>query len=102
MVDKRLKLHELLVGILNNQNAYFQPPSNIKMNYPAIKYELADIRNSFADNIVYKQSRKYTITFIDWDPDNAIIDTLSQLPSCEFDRQYQKDNLNHTIFTITY
>jgi len=36
MPDRRLKLHEILCGILNTRNAYFQPPESVKMNYPAI------------------------------------------------------------------
>ena len=37
--QRRLQLHEILVGILGNENVYFQPPANLVMQYPCIRYE---------------------------------------------------------------
>lgn len=97
--DKRLELHEKLCGILGSNNVYFQPPESIRMRYPAIRYE-RDINNVHADNSVYKQDYRYTITFIHRDPDNDIIEKLSMMPTCRVDRAYVADNLYHNVFTI--
>ena len=49
----RLELHEALCKVLGSRNVYFQPPEDIKMNYPAIEYSRASIDNTFANNDVY-------------------------------------------------
>lgn len=96
----RLNLHEILKGF--TKNVYFQPPSNVKMAYPAIKYVREDIRNTFADDSVYAQAHYYQITVIDEDPDSEIVKGISKLPKCRYDRHYTADNLNHDVFTIYY
>lgn len=98
----RLELHELLCNILESRNAYFQPPSSIKMSYPAIVYSVDDIDNTFADDVVYIQKHLYQLTVIDKNPDSKIREKVSMLPACRFDRAYTADNLNHYIFKIYY
>lgn len=101
-MDSRLELHELLCEVLGSRHVYFQPPSSVKMQYPAIVYSRSNIRNKFADDSVYNQSRVYSITVIDADPDSEIIEKVSKLPTCSFDRHFTSDNLNHDAFTIYY
>lgn len=108
MNNRRLKLHDVLCDILSCPNhgeecrVYFQPPSSIKMKYPAIVYALDNIENAFANDGVYLSSRKYSITLIDRDPDSSFIGKISSLPTCRFNRHYTKDNLNHDVFTIIF
>lgn len=107
-MSRRLKLHDILCGILecpnhgNDCRAYFQPPASVKMKYPAIVYALNDIENTFADNRVYLSSRSYSITVIDSDPDSELIGKVASLPTSRFNRHYTKDNLNHDVFEIFY
>lgn len=96
----RLELHELLKGIC--KNVYFQAPPSVMMKYPAIRYKISDIQNTFADNEVYTQSHVYELTVIDPDPDSEIVDKISKLPTCRFNRNYAADNLNHTVFLIHF
>ena len=98
----RLELHELLCGILGSRNAYYQPPASVQMKYPAIKYSRKDIENSYADNSVYMQSLAYEVTVIDEDPDSEIVEKVSKLPTCSFERHYEADNLNHDVFILYY
>lgn len=98
--DNRLELHKKLVEILGSNNVYFQPPSTIKMNYPAIVYSRDDIDSTHADNIVYKQFVRYQIILIDKSPTSKYIDAILQLPMCSYERGYQADNLNHDAFII--
>ena len=104
-MSRRLKLHNLLCDILSCPNqgsecrAYFQPPSSVKMKYPAIVYALDDIENTFANNGVYLSARKYSVTVIDSDPDSFLV---SKVASMRFNRHYTKDNLNHYVFEIFF
>lgn len=98
----RLGLHEKLCEILGSRNVYFQPPSSVLMRYPAIVYELDNIRNRHADDGIYAQSLKYSLTVIDYDPDSKIVEKVAKLPKCSFSRHFTSDNLNHDVFTIFY
>jgi hypothetical protein len=101
-MNKRLELHEKLVQCLGNSNVYFQPPENMKLQYPAITYSLDDIRNNNADDEVYKQSYHYQLTVIHKDSDNEVVKTVSRLSKVRFNRHFKSDNLNHYVFTIYY
>ncbi len=97
MPDRREELRDTLRGILGTKNTYFQPPENVKMQYPAIVYELSDINVG-----VYFVGRKYTLTLVDKNPDSPFVDKLILLPTCRFVRHYRADNLNHWVFTLHY
>lgn len=72
------------------------------MQYPAIVYSRDDIENDHANNGTYMQSTAYNIIVIDPDPDSEVVQKVSKLPMCMFDRHYVADNLNHDSFTIYY
>lgn len=98
----RPELHDELKKVLGSDFVYFQPPTSMKMFYPAIKYSLNGINNDFANDDVYNQKRSYEVTVIDEDPDSEIVSRVSKMPTCRFNRHYVSDNLNHTVFTIFY
>lgn len=101
-MDKRLELQTLLEGLLGSRNVYFQPPSSVHMNYPAIVYSRDDIWNDHADNLPYMQTTGYQVIVIDEDPDSEIVKKVANLPRCSYDRNYVADNLNHDVFTLFY
>ena len=101
-MHSRLDLHELLCEVLGSRNVYYSPPATIRMKYPAIVYSRSDIDNKFANDSVYNQSHVYSITVIDDDPDSEIVERMSLIPRCKFDRHFVSDNLNHDTFTIYY
>ena len=101
-MPSRLKLQTLLEELLGSRNVYFQPPESVKMKYPAIVYGLEDIENAFANDRVYLSKRKYLITVIDEDPDSEIVEKVSQLPACRFNRHFESDNLNHDVFILEF
>lgn len=96
----RLTLQTKLEEILGSRNVYFQPPASVKLQYPAIVYSRKDIENRSANNAVYTQSPSYEVIVIDKNPDSEIVNRVSALPLCRFDRHYTADNLNHDVFTI--
>lgn len=98
----RIELQDELEKLLGSKNVYYQPPESVKMDYPAIVYHRSDIGNDFADDLVYKQSHFYELIVIDKNPDSEIVEAVSKLPNCRYDRHYTADNLNHDVFTIYY
>jgi hypothetical protein len=96
----RLGLHEVLLGVV--ENAYFQPPENIQMQYPAIVYERSGTRSEYADNSLYRGTKQYQVTVIDRNPDSELPDQVERLPLCSFQRWFAADNLNHWVFTLFF
>lgn len=98
----RLYLHTQLEKLLGSRNVYFQPPESIKMNYPAIVYALEDIENAHADDGVYLSYKRYSVTVIDKNPDSNFVDMVASLPTCQFNRHYNSENLNHWNFSLYF
>jgi len=98
----RLELHEELCKLLGSRNVYFQPPSSVKMKYPAIVYSLDNLENRHANDSVYTTNVRYSLTYIDTNPESEKVLEISKLPYCRFNRFYISDNLNHYTYTIYY
>lgn len=97
----RLKLQEEFEKILGTNNVYFQPPT--RMSYPCIKYSLAGVDTTRADNSIYKSTNRYEVTVIDYDPDSTIhMKILNHFPMCGFDRPYVSNGLNHFVLTLYF
>ena len=101
-MGSRLELQNLLESILGSRNVYYQPPESIKIKYPAIIYSRNNIDNNFADDVVYMQNHTYQIIVIDANPDSEIVNKISKLPMCRYNRHYTSDNLNHDVFILNY
>ena len=100
--DRRIDLDGILRITLGSNNVYFQPPSSVRMVYPAIRYELSDISTYSADNRKYLAQKEYTLTLIAKDPDIDVVEKLIMLPFTRFYRYYSADNLHHWVFSIYY
>ena len=102
-MDRRLKLHQLLVKTAGNDvKVYYQPPSNVTMTYPCLVYERSKAETRFADNNPYRYTKRYTVTVIDRDPDSEIPDRVATLPMCTHSTFFVADNLNHDVFDIYF
>lgn len=103
-MGERSDLHALLLSFLpeNDQNAYFQAPPSLQMNYPCFRYNLDDIQVQHADNSPYKLKKRYQVTFITTDPDSDIPDKVAKLSLCSFDRFFTAENLNHYVFNLYF
>ncbi len=102
MAQSRLDLQDLLVELLSSDYVYFQPPVNVKLQYPCIIYKREDIATKFADNSPYKHKTKYQVTVVDTNPDSEINGKVRELPLCSYDRFYTADNLNHDVFNLFF
>ena len=81
-------------------NVYYDPPESIEMEYPAIKYNLVNIKTDNANNSPYITTPGYSVTLMDWNPDSEYVAKILALPYCSFDRHYTANDLHHWTFTI--
>lgn len=102
-MSTRIDLQTKLEFLINSENVYYQPPGNLKMEYPCIRYSRSDIDSKKADNINYINTTGYTLVVIDKNPDSAIIGKiLDAFSIVSYDRHYISDNLNHDVIKIYY
>ena len=101
-MTSRLELQSKLEELLGSRNVYYQPPENLKMNYPAIVYSKTSPDIKRANDQIYLQKNRYEIIVISKSPDNPVIDKLIGLQYCSYDRNYVSDNLHHDVFTLYY
>jgi len=101
-MKSRLELQSKLEEMLGSRHVYYQPPENLKIEYPAIIYSVNDYININADNIKYHNRIQYQLIVVDKKPDNEVIKKLLDLPLTSFDRHYSYNNLNHDVITLYY
>ncbi len=96
----RIELQETLETILGSRNVYFQPPSNIRMSYPAIVYHRSKYDPVHAENSIYYLKKRYDLILIDGNPESEFVEKLIFLPYCTYDRNYVSENLYHHSFIL--
>ena len=98
----RVQLQQILEDLLGSRNVYYQPPENLKLQFPCIVYEKTPGRTFWADNKTWAYKDEYTVTLITIDPDSDLIKDMIDLPMCHYDRHFVNDNLNHDVFSLYY
>jgi len=101
-MGQRLQLQDLLEEILGTEEVYFQPPTNVQIQYPCIIYERDIAVTQFADNDPYRYTKLYQVTVIDRDPDSKIPDKVAALRMCLHNRFFAANNLNHDVFNLYF
>lgn len=96
----RLELHELLESL--SEHVYFQPPTNVKVEYPCIVYKRDFAETKFADNVPYNYKLRYMVTVIDRDPDSDIPGKVAALPMSIYNRFFTADGLNHDVYNVFF
>jgi hypothetical protein len=99
-MGQRLELHQILLAMTSN--VYFQPPTNVRLQYPCIVYHRDFADTKFADDEPYNHTKRYQITVIDQDPDSEIPDKVAELPMSLFNRFFTADDLNHDVFNVYF
>ena len=103
VLERRLKLHALLVGVLGDENrVYFQPKEGQNLKYPAIVYNIDASKVEFGDNRPFRMNDRYQITYIDRSPDSDIPRKIQQLPMTRFTSYFASDGLNHYNHSTYY
>lgn len=99
--EKRLVLQALLEEALGSGNVYFEPPENLRMSYPCIRYNRAQLNTLDANNRKYWVMTTYDVTYIARDPRaDDVIERLMAIRYCSHVRHYVADNLHHDVFNI--
>lgn len=101
-MSSRAELQIKLENILGSKNVYYQPPTNVVMQYPAIRYSLKRKESKYANDAKYSSMNCYEIIVIDKKPDNPVIEKILEFPYSSYDRPYVSDNLNHDVITLYY
>ena len=101
-MSSRIDLQSKLEELLGSRNVYYQPPSTVMLNHPAIIYSKTRISSKFANDAKYSKMNCYELIVIDRKPDNPVIDKLLDLPYSSYDRHYESDNLHHDVITLYY
>lgn len=96
----RPQLHEILKTF--TPNVYFQPPTNVTLEYPCIIYHRDYAKTEFSDNEPYRFTQRYMITVIDRNPDSDIPLKVASLPMSLFNRFFTSDDLNHDVYTVYF
>lgn len=99
--SRRKQLQQVLENVLGSGNVYFQPPSDFRMEYPCIVYEIdsGSLRRA-ADDGAYSWFPRYQVTFMHYKPDDEVIEKLIALPLSSFNRHFATSGLNHDVFVI--
>ena len=91
------KLHEMFpTGV----SIEFEPPESKKLTYPALLYYRMRTNTVKADNRKYMVYDRYQITYIHKERDDENVDKILELPYCEHDNEFTKNDMHHDIFTI--
>lgn len=98
----REDLSKVFHEILESDNVYFQPPANIRMKYPAIRYSLSKLPTNPADNRNFIKRTMYEGVVIDPNPDSPYIHKILEIPGASFSDRAVVDSLYHDYFTIYY
>ena len=99
----RVQLDAILRQVPGISHVYFQPPTNLQMEFDCIVYELTDVHTMRADNKHYIRHKRYTVTIIQRKYNEGTIDALlNMFDMASFNRSFKSDNLYHHVFDLYY
>lgn len=102
-MDRRLQLNQLLSEVSGVVDVYFQPPENVRMAYPCIRYYRGRPKVDRADDVAYHFTQCYELIVIDFDPDSEIPRYIVEhFPTATINATYVSNNLYHTPITLYY
>jgi len=55
-----------------------------------------------ANNLPYKNCKRYQVTVVSKNPDDDLFDKIAALPMCDFNRFYTADSLNHEVYNLYF
>lgn len=98
-VEELINHFKTVVGI---PNVYYEPPEDVKMKYPCVRFQRRRFATQQADNINYIVHEQFEATLIYKAPDSPLPRRLLMSTSmCSHDRHYTAANLSHDVYIIT-
>lgn len=102
-MNRRHELTPIFKRLLGNNNVYFQPPEDLKMLYPCIRYRLSDIKQFKSNNKLYNHMQGYEVVYITKEPDSALVDQiLKEFDYVSFQNVMVVNNLYHYRYRLYY
>lgn len=104
-MNSRTDFHSELCAQQGTNYIYFDPPENIQMHYPCIRYQIAKDSIKRANNKLYFSSVGYELIVINKDQDagmTLVKKILGHFMLSTFNRHYISDGLHHFVLTIFY
>ncbi len=98
----RIDLDNILRECLGSDKVYYNPPENLKLEYPCIVYDRDNSYTAKADDSLYYMMKRYRVNVIDYDPDSELPDIIEKLQYSDIDRTYKFDGLCHWVFTLYF
>jgi hypothetical protein len=98
----RTDFQSVLEGLQEGTSVYFQPPSSLSLDYPAIVYNRDFGKTEFADNTPYVGTWRYLVIVMDRNPDSPLVDLMQKMPMTSYVRHFARDNLNHDVFYVYF
>lgn len=101
--NQRMMLHNKLLTLSNVKKVYYQPPMNVKLQYPCVIYQFDNYETTNAANDDYLRFPSYTVTVIDYDVESSIHEELLDMRgdfTIRFDRFFIADGLCHWAFSV--
>lgn len=84
-------------------HVYIEPPSNVRMKYPALVIFRSSGYSKFANNMPYKFNPSFDLTYIDYEPDSPNVEKLVMgFPMIRLNRHFTSDDLHHDSFILYY
>lgn len=109
MDQRRLELQTILESLAATEEepgakvrVYYQPTSNILLEYPCIVYQRAGSSTRYAGNNPYLRTKRYTVTVIEKDVNSDLPDRVADLPMCSHSTFFVADKLNHDVFDLYF
>lgn len=97
----RLRFHNALQAYVgNNIKLYFNPPEDLKLQIPCIRYSLSTFNVRHADDQVHRAVPIYDVTLVTRDVDDPLIEKLVKFPGSRFDRTYRDSSLCYATYRI--
>lgn len=101
-MPSRLDLQSKLEGLLGSRNVYYNPPENLVMKYPCIRYSKQRIDTRYANDKKYSKTNCYELMVITKQADPEVVDGILELPYSSLGTPYKAENLHHYPITLYY
>lgn len=102
-MNRRPELDPIFKRLIGNDNVYFQPPEDLKMSYPCIRYKLSDIKQTKSNNSLYTHTQGYDVVYITREPDSRLVDDiLKEFEMISFQNVMVVNNLYHYRYRLYY
>ena len=101
-MSSRLNLQSKLEELIGNRNVYYNPPENLVMKYPCIRYSKQSINTRYADDKKYSKMNCYELIVITKQADPEVVDAILELRYSSLGTPYKAENLHHYPITLYY